>query len=414
MSAPAPEPAPTYVIEAHLAAGDGWVLSRGRLTAVGEPVLLGFEDTEDLVALRRRLAIAGSVGGRHLAAVRDVQAIDAAHAVVAVSPPGGPSLAQLTAARGSLAAGEVVTLVVPLAATIATLHARGVALSDVTAATVWVADDGRPVLLPVGCRDAAGGPTTGGAGRGVAALAGMALAVLDRSSAGGTALAAALEAAIGGGLDAAGFATVLLRCAQPTPIVGAVGDPRPLPRHRASRRPRLGPLLVVAVVVGVAVALGGLWGRHDGSDVFAAPPVHVWPVAAGPMPTSTAAPSWRLVITALENTRARAYATGDAALLGTVYADGSPTGRSDLDLLRGLVLHGQHAAGLRAFVERVTVVTATASRTTLDVADALTAYDVVAADGHVQRRGHGRPTREWMITLVRTVAGWRIWSVAPL
>ena len=321
--------------------------------------------------------------------------------VTSAAAAGGMSLAALVAGRGSLEAGEVVTLVAPLAETLARLHARGLELTEVRAETVWVAADGRPVLLPVGPRG------VGGGGADVRALATLALEILDRSSRAGR-LTAALEAAAGGRLDAASLAVAVLRAEQAMPITTAA------PTAPSPRSPIARVAAVVGAVVLAGIVLGGLWGRHDGAAVLAAPPsLPTLPTSAAPTAGAapTVTPSWRAVVATLERTRAAAFATGNPPSLSAVYADGSPTGSADRRLLERLAQHGQRAAGLRAYVERVVVVTRAEARVTLSVTDALTAYDVVARDGHVVRRGSGRPSRTWRMSLQRTANGWRIWSV---
>jgi eukaryotic-like serine/threonine-protein kinase len=430
-----PDPVSAHLLDGHLAAGDGWVLSRGRLAGTGELVLLVSSDAGDPVAvveLRRRLAVAGSVAGPHLASVVSAGA-STGGGVVVLLPPAGPSLAALVASRGPLAPGEVVTLVAPLASTLATLHERGLVLADVTTATVWLARDGRPVLLPVGIRDASPAVAGGAVSRvdvaggdvvcgDVVALAATAFGVLDRESPGAGALAAVLKAAVEGRLDAAGLGAATLRSARALPIATAAVVPLPTSRHHARgsrRRPAVRIAALVGAVVIVGVVLGGLWGRHEG-DVLAAPPplspsLSAMPKAEGAAPAaaSRVVPSWRTVMTMLERARSLAYATGDPGSLSSVYAAGSPTGRADVRLMRGLARHGRHAVGLQTYVEHVHVVDRAETRVTLLVTDALTAYDVVGRDGEVVRRGTGRPSRTWRVTLVRAEHGWRIWSVTP-
>jgi eukaryotic-like serine/threonine-protein kinase len=410
----------------HLAAGEGWVLSRGRDPALGSTRLLVTLAGAALVELRRRLAVMSSVGGGHLAEVLDAVAMTGSVGVV-VAAPGGPSLAELVDRRGLLSAGEVTTLVVPLAAVLGDLQARGLSLSAVEPATVWLAADGRPVLLPVGCVDGPGG---------CADLASTALSVLDRSSPGAASVAEVLEAARARQLDAVGLAAALSRAVSAVPIA-VVAPPvaesgrgrrraepsrprrprRSRPRRAGPKRPRrprrrmaslrgARPAASVIAVGAVAVALGGWWGRLDAGGAVVASPTRAAPTAS-----SSPGVAWLAVMTKLEQTRAEAFATGDVRRLDAVYATGSPTGAADRRLLGRMVRHGEHAARLQAFVESVDVVTATDVRATLRVSDALTAYDVVAADGHVLRRGHGRPTRRWTMTVVATSGGWRVWSV---
>jgi eukaryotic-like serine/threonine-protein kinase len=413
----------------HLAAGEGWVLSRGRDPALGSTRLLVTLAGAALVELRRRLAVMSSVGGGHLAEVLDAVAMTGSVGVV-VAAPGGPSLAELVDRRGLLSAGEVTTLVVPLAAVLGDLQARGLSLSAVEPATVWLAADGRPVLLPVGCVDGPGG---------CADLASTALAVLDRSSPGAASVAEVLEAARARQLDAVGLAAAISRAVPAVPIAVVAppvaergrgrrraepsrprrAEPRRPGRPRRAepgrpRRPRrpmawlrgARPAVSVIAVGAVAIALGGWWGRHDASGAVVASPTRAAPTAS-----SSPGVAWLAVMTRLEQARAEAFASGDVRRLDAVYATGSPTGAADRRLLGRMVRHGEHAVGLQAFVESVDVVAATDVRATLRVSDALTAYDVVAADGHVLRRGHGRPTRRWTMTVVAAPGGWRVWSV---
>ena len=72
-----------------------------------------------------------------------------------------------------------------------------------------------------------------------------------------------------------------------------------------------------------------------------------------------------------------------------------------------------HIRRLALFVEDVSVVATIGERATLRVTDALTSYDVIGPTGHVVRHGSGRPARQWRVVLVKTVEGWRIWSVTP-
>lgn len=391
------------VIDARLAAGEGWVLAQGRDAATGASRLLVVLAAADLGELRRALAVAGSVAGRHLAEVVDAVALSDGSVGVVFVAPGGPSLAEVMGRRALLSAGEVVTLVAPLARTLAALHARGVFIADVSAQTLRLTSTGQPVLVPVGI----GAQQTDD----VRALAALAARLLDRSGTNAGAVGAALDAAAGGSVDADGLATALLRATPAQPVRVAMPAPVPAPvparaRGRRRRRARARPAMAILAVAVVAIGLGGAWGRHGGGGaVLAAPPL---------APVSTAsptAPSWLSVMSQLERTRARAYADADVALLGQVYAVGSPTGTSDRRLLDGLARHHERAAGLQAFVEAVEVIAASDRHVALAVTDAMTAYDVLGRDGRVLRHGIGRPSHEWHVTLVRTTSGWRIWSV---
>ncbi|HET7312296.1 MAG TPA: hypothetical protein VFJ17_13325 [Mycobacteriales bacterium] len=402
------------VIEAHLAAGDAWSLSRARDAATGAARLLITVADADPVTLRRDLAVAGSIGGAHLAEVVDAVARSDGSVAVVVVPPGGPSLAQLVGRRGALSAAELVSLLAPLAATLGSLHARGLSLGAVVAETVWLESNGRPVLMPIGCG------ARGDVGGDLVALATMGMSVLDRSSPDAASVATALRAAADGRQDAAGLANALLRATTAAPIAATAGAPRARRAERRSRSrfraPRLRlrlrqarPVVAIVAVALVAIAAGALSGGNDGGGtVLAAPPV------AEVRSPAVAAPSWRSVMSQLVQTRARAYATADAALLDDVYATGSPEGAADRRLLSRLMARGRRAVGLRAFVEGVTVITATDTHVDLLMTDALTAYDVLGRHGRVIRHGQGRPSGRRRVRLVRTAAGWRIWSVRPV
>jgi eukaryotic-like serine/threonine-protein kinase len=70
----------------------------------------------------------------------------------------GGSLARVLALRGRLAVGEVVTIAVPLAQSLATAHRRGILHGDVSAANVLFAADGRPLLADLGVARLIGEP----------------------------------------------------------------------------------------------------------------------------------------------------------------------------------------------------------------------------------------------------------------
>lgn len=62
----------------------------------------------------------------------------------------GGSLASLLARRGRLAAGEVVSIIAPLAAALAYAHDEGLVHADVTPANILFTDRGRPVFTDLG------------------------------------------------------------------------------------------------------------------------------------------------------------------------------------------------------------------------------------------------------------------------
>ncbi|GAA2722679.1 hypothetical protein [Cellulomonas aerilata] len=109
--------------------------------AAGEPVL-------------HRLEALGRLDHPHLARVADVLPVgaagpDARTLAVLVEEVPGTTLAALLAARAALAPGEVVSLTVPLAGALDTLHAAGLVHGDVSPGNVVVRPDGHPVLIDV-------------------------------------------------------------------------------------------------------------------------------------------------------------------------------------------------------------------------------------------------------------------------
>src|SRR3954452_20066658 len=95
--------------------------------------------------LRRDVAVVGSLALPHVVRVLDV--VDADDSVVVVCElASGRSLADLLAARGRLTAGEVVTVLAPIAQTLAVAHGRGVVHGRVSASNVVFTAPGRPLL----------------------------------------------------------------------------------------------------------------------------------------------------------------------------------------------------------------------------------------------------------------------------
>jgi hypothetical protein len=87
--------------------------------------------------------------GEHVVEVFDVHCTDEVLCVVFERVPNG-SLAELLVLRGRLDAGEVVTIIAPLAATLERMHAAGVGHGAVDARTVLFRADGAPVLIGFG------------------------------------------------------------------------------------------------------------------------------------------------------------------------------------------------------------------------------------------------------------------------
>ncbi|HET6815746.1 MAG TPA: hypothetical protein VFH66_00760, partial [Mycobacteriales bacterium] len=308
------------LIRSHLAAGEGWTLSWA--IDAGAPRLVVILAGAELATARQWLAVAGSVAGRHLAEAVEVVALGDGSVAAVFAAPAGPSLAELLRRRDTLTGGELVTLLAPLAETLAGLHARGLAPAAITAETVWLADDGRPLLVPVGFLEHPD------ADAGLLALVDLGRSALDRSSRVASRLATALDAAADGRLDAGGLAAVLLRATPAVPVRRAA---RAAEAQRRPWRSHGRGVIAIALSVAVAIGIGAASSRRDGSGTVLAAPAA--PVVGGPSASPT---SWLSVMADLERARARAYATGDPAMLDEVYAPGSPQGDADRTQLRRL------------------------------------------------------------------------------
>ena len=98
--------------------------------------------------LRREAAALAGVQHPHVVRLRTL--VSAGEELVLVLDlAAGGSLSRVLATR-RLGAGEVVTVAVPLAEALATVHAQGLVHGDVTPANVLFTDDGRPLLSDLG------------------------------------------------------------------------------------------------------------------------------------------------------------------------------------------------------------------------------------------------------------------------
>ena len=183
----------------------------------------------------------------------------------------------------------------------------------------------------------------------------------------------------------------------------------------------LGLVAVVAVVVWV----GGRWGASAPSSRPAAvqrsavattpAPEAAVPDAAVPDDVTASAPTsadgWRPVVVALYQRRAQAFSTGAASLLGDVYAPGSPALAADVQAMGELAAAHREVRDFAPAVTSIDGATVSGDTAELRLADRLPSYAVVDADGAVVSAIPGRDAQEVRMTLVRTVAGWRIRAV---
>jgi hypothetical protein len=202
---------------------------------------------------------------------------------------------------------------------------------------------------------------------------------------------------------------------RPTHVVhtAPVADPVETPSDGSRRR--------VVVIVAAAVALlsaaaciGWLSGRSGSVQLASVAAATPGPSASSPAPrvsSVTAGSDWRVVLDALDRGRAQAFATGDTAHLRAVYAAGSPLLSADRVAIERLRSAGQTARGVRHTVRSATVVSDDGRVAVLRTIDVLAAYDVLDASGRVVQRSPPREAAAFVVTLVRTGAGWRLQQV---
>jgi hypothetical protein len=144
---------PGYEVLALLGAGGSGQVWRARgdgtrLQAPSHDVALkvvpGGEEAE------RELAVLRELRHEHVVSLLDSVALPEGRIALALRLVEGGTLAQLVAARGHLRAGEVVTVVAPLASTVAQLHAKGIQHGDLAPGNVLFDDEGRPLLGDLG------------------------------------------------------------------------------------------------------------------------------------------------------------------------------------------------------------------------------------------------------------------------
>jgi hypothetical protein len=392
-----------YLVDAAKPGGRG---SRGRALDDGGAVVVRSVPADAVAAIRANAAAVGWLRSPHVAALREVCFVGEVAVVVRDWVDGTP-LEVILDRRESLTAGEVTTLLVPLARVLADVHRHGAVHGALSPGNVVVAVDGRPVLTDgfaaAASREADWTALFTLAARALGRGATGRIADVLRSGAVGDELATALLAAC----PPAPIAATGVAASEPA-VVGASS-----PVHRA--RTAVVGVLAIALAVGVAAATAGHASPRPRTaaarSVPAARAATVAPTGdpqADPVPTVRS--RWLPVVRALEQRRAGAYARGDADLLSQVYVAGSELLRADTGQLREQLGADGRARGLRAAVLGVHLVSAMPQRVELDVVDAWSAYDVVR-DGRVLRHGAGRSPRRIRMVLRRTAAGWRIGSV---
>lgn len=106
------------------------------------------------LAAGREAALNAQVDHPHLPAVLEV-VTDGTQVALVTEFAGGGSLADLLGRRARLSAGEVLTVILPVAGALATAHERGVVHGDLSPANILFDVSGRPMLADLGAARAA-------------------------------------------------------------------------------------------------------------------------------------------------------------------------------------------------------------------------------------------------------------------
>lgn len=152
-----PPAVPGHRIDRLLASGSSGSVWRGERLHDGLPVAvkvvpLGWGAAEDADQALREFAVLQRVRVEGLVGFHEVLALAEPVGTVALvlDLVAGGSLQSAVGARGHLSVGEAVTVVCPVARTLAGLHAAGVVHGDVSPANVLLERTGRPVLADLG------------------------------------------------------------------------------------------------------------------------------------------------------------------------------------------------------------------------------------------------------------------------
>jgi serine/threonine protein kinase len=143
-----------------IGAGGSARVWRGELMATGAPVALKVFRPDQLPMVRREAALAAAVDHPHVVKVIEVVGDDE-RAVLVTELASGGDLADLLGRRGRLSPGETLTVLLPLAAALATAHEREIVHGDLSAQNILFDRAGRPLLADLGAGRAAaegGGP----------------------------------------------------------------------------------------------------------------------------------------------------------------------------------------------------------------------------------------------------------------
>jgi eukaryotic-like serine/threonine-protein kinase len=372
----------------------------------------------------RRLDALRAVDHPHLCRLLEASQISPGRIALLVEHVPGLTVAEVRTPRVPLSDGEGVTLVVPVLQALTALHSVGLVHGPVTAASVVVRPDGRPVLVDLRGAVLGAGTVDGDVRRWlstvIAQLPGADVDVLVVPP-GGVSLRELLVAATQAEVDVDELVAACFEVAEPEPLM--VPDPgllagadlartagRRSQERRADRardaqraRRRLRPwsmALVAALVVGA-----GVWGVLHRADGPAAAAERLAPVAAAERPDPVAA------AVALSAARADVIASGRAEGLRAVEVEGGPAHQADAAILRSLA--GWEVKGLGIDVRSAAPgPVAGPDEAQVLLRSSVSEHVVVAADG-TRRRVAAGAVEDVLLELRWTEHGWRVWAVRP-
>ncbi|KGN38901.1 serine/threonine-protein kinase [Knoellia aerolata] len=122
----------------------------------GDPVAIKVVPATDADDALVELAVLGRITDPHLVRLHEAVALPSGEVALVLDHLPGGTVGSVVRARGHLAAGEVVTVLSPIASTLARLHAAGVVHGDVSPDNVLLDLDGRPFLADLGVARIAG------------------------------------------------------------------------------------------------------------------------------------------------------------------------------------------------------------------------------------------------------------------
>lgn len=352
------------------------------------------------VRIRRDAAVWCSLPGAFVVPIRDVvTAVEGDLVVVTELMPGG-GLDALLARRRGLTDGEMITLLVPLAETLAAAHARGLTHGRVSTGNVVFDGVGRPMFADAALL----GSESSTVAADLADLASLGLSALADPHTGAVASVLAVPCS-----SAAELASALRTAAPARPIVVRDLPPVSVAATAPARSPLRRALRLVVAAAVAALVIGIAWGRHDtasGARLVVPVPTATPQVAA---PTTT--PSWPWIMQQLETARTRALARNDISTLADVDVVGSPAWRYDVAIVRAMTAQRLRSEGLRVHVNSVSVVSASAQRVVVLVDDRWTSYNLVTHDGRVIAHHDAQQHRDMRLMLARVGERWLVQQV---